>query len=435
MGYGLFTMTIQSARANRPADRRNQLIEWAADLFVQRGYPHVSMADIARAAGVTAPSLYRHFDDKRDLLGAAVLSGVDDLEVCTDRALAEPSSSTRATLRALFEAIAKRPLSASLWRWTGGYLSDEQNREVALRTRVVLRRWADALLGGGAGPGAGSAASGPNESGAGSAASGPNQSSTDLADWERSQLTWALLSVAGSGAVHKTRLSPSKEVDELVGRGERLLHLRPSQAPPRAHAVPASPSTTRRDEILDAASALFSERGYADVGVDEIGAAVGISGPSVYNHFPSKQAILVGIGQRSAARLEAGLIAAYASAPDPGSPDGAAQILAALVDSYVTVITATPDLSVSFNNSSALSDDPAATALVDSQRRYVARWIELLPQADPTIVGPAEAGVGVHAALSIVNDAVRLRRGTSRPEFGAEMAYLMKGVLLATVEQ
>ena len=49
----------------------------------------------------------------------------------------------------------------------------------------------------------------------------------------------------------------------------------------------------------------------------------------------------------------------------------------------------------------------------------------------------AESGVGVHAALSIVNDAVRLRRGTSRPEFGAQMAHLMKGVLgacVATVE-
>ncbi len=433
MGYGLFTMTMQSARASRPADRRSQLIERAADLFVQRGYPHVSMADIARAAGVTAPSLYRHFDDKRDLLGAAVLSGVDDLETCTDRALAQPSSSIRDTLRALFEALAKRPLSASLWRWTVGYLSDEQNREVALRTRAVLRRWADALLGP---AGAGSDASGPEESGAGSETSGPNKpgGATPLADWERSQLTWALLSVAGSSAVHKTRLSPSKEVDELVGRGLRLLALRPSQAPPRGPAMPASPSTTRRDEILDAASTLFSERGYADVGVDEIGAAVGISGPSVYNHFPSKEAILVGIGQRSAARLEAGVIAAYASAPDLSSPGAAAAVLRALVDSYVTVITATPDLSVSFNNSAALSADPAA-ALLDSQRRYVARWIELLPQADPTVAGPAEAGVGVHAALSIVNDAVRLRRGTLRPEFGAEMAYLMTGVLLTTVDR
>jgi len=89
------------------------------------------MADIARAAGVTAPSLYRHFTDKRDLLGAAVLTGVDDLEACTERALATPGS-TEERVRALVELIAKRPDSASLWRWTGAYLTDEQNRDVAL---------------------------------------------------------------------------------------------------------------------------------------------------------------------------------------------------------------------------------------------------------------------------------------------------------------
>ncbi|MFT4201563.1 TetR/AcrR family transcriptional regulator [Gordonia sp. (in: high G+C Gram-positive bacteria)] len=395
-------MTVQSPRASRPADRRRQLIDHAAELFVQRGYPHVSMADIARAAGVTAPSLYRHFDDKQDLLGAAVLSGVDDLEICTDRALSGRMAPSDDALRALVETICKRPDSASLWRWTGAYLSDEQNREVALRTRAVLRRWAEVLFG----------------------------DDPDLAGWERSQLTWALLSVAGSSAVHKTRLSPAREIDELVGRGERLLRLRPSQAPPRPPEVPPMPSETRRDEILDAASNLFAERGYADVGVDEIGAAVGISGPSVYNHFPSKAAILVGIGQRSSARLEAGVMAAYASSNEPG------EILAALVDSYVTVITATPDLSVSFNNAPALATDPSARELLENQRRYVARWIDLLPQADPALAGgpdptgPAEAAVGVHAALSIVNDAVRLRRGTSRPEFAAQMAYLMKGVLL-----
>ncbi|WP_228460592.1 TetR/AcrR family transcriptional regulator [Gordonia crocea] len=384
---------------SRPADRRRQLIEHAAALFVERGYPHVAMADIARAAGVTAPSLYRHFTDKRDLLGAAVLSGVDDLEICTDRALATPGTRAQTT-RKLIEAITKRPDSASLWRWTGAYLSDAQNREVALRTRAVLRRWSDALFG-----------------------------DADLADWERSQLTWALLSVAGSGTVHSRRLSAARELDELTDRALRLLSLRPAQAPPRPFAVPSSPSTTRRDEILDAASQLFAERGYADVGVDEIGAAVGISGPSVYNHFSSKAAILVGIGQRSAARLEAGVIAVYGAAGT--QPDDPAALLTGLVDSYVTAITATPDLSVSFNNSPALATDPAAVALLDSQRRYVARWIELLAAAEA--VPAAEAGVGVHAALSIVNDAVRLRRGTSRPEFGSQMAYLMRGVLLGEV--
>ena len=49
---------------------------------------------------------------------------------------------------------------------------------------------------------------------------------------------------------------------------------------------------TRRQQILKEAARLFAERGFHGVGVDEIGAAVGISGPGLYRHFPGKDAML-----------------------------------------------------------------------------------------------------------------------------------------------
>ncbi len=63
---------------------------------------------------------------------------------------------------------------------------------------------------------------------------------------------------------------------------------------------------TRADEILDAATDLFAERGYAEVSIDDIGAAVGIAGPSVYNHFASKQDILIDAMARGHAQLRGG---------------------------------------------------------------------------------------------------------------------------------
>lgn len=48
----------------------------------------------------------------------------------------------------------------------------------------------------------------------------------------------------------------------------------------------------RRQQILDAAITLFAERGYHDTGMNDIGAIVGITGPGIYRHFPSKEAIL-----------------------------------------------------------------------------------------------------------------------------------------------
>lgn len=49
---------------------------------------------------------------------------------------------------------------------------------------------------------------------------------------------------------------------------------------------------TKKHIIMDAALNLFSEKGYAAVGVDEIGAAAGVKGPAIYHYFKGKEAIL-----------------------------------------------------------------------------------------------------------------------------------------------
>lgn len=49
--------------------------------------------------------------------------------------------------------------------------------------------------------------------------------------------------------------------------------------------------TATRERIVREAFALFSERGFHAVSVRDIAAAVGIKDASLYNHFPTKQAI------------------------------------------------------------------------------------------------------------------------------------------------
>jgi len=49
---------------------------------------------------------------------------------------------------------------------------------------------------------------------------------------------------------------------------------------------------SRREQILDTAARLFAERGFHGVSVVELGAACGISGPALYKHFESKDAML-----------------------------------------------------------------------------------------------------------------------------------------------
>lgn len=48
----------------------------------------------------------------------------------------------------------------------------------------------------------------------------------------------------------------------------------------------------RKAAILEAAADLFAGQGFVSVGIDDIAAAVGVTGPAIYRHFPGKDAIL-----------------------------------------------------------------------------------------------------------------------------------------------
>src|SRR3954468_23621879 len=86
---------------------------------------------------------------------------------------------------------------------------------------------------------------------------------------------------------------------------------------------------TRREQILKEAARLFAERGFHGVGVDEIGAAVGISGPGLYRHFAGKEAMLAELLVGISGRLLAAGRERVAAAADP------AEALDALVRGHI----------------------------------------------------------------------------------------------------
>ena len=49
---------------------------------------------------------------------------------------------------------------------------------------------------------------------------------------------------------------------------------------------------SRREQILDTAAELFAAKGFHGVSVGELGRACGITGPALYKHFASKDAVL-----------------------------------------------------------------------------------------------------------------------------------------------
>ena len=80
-----------------------------------------------------------------------------------------------------------------------------------------------------------------------------------------------------------------EKATEVEGQvpGQTRVSVRGSDPAPRTR------PKNRKAQIAAAAAEAFSERGYHAVGIDEIAAKVGISGPALYRHFPTKYALFV----------------------------------------------------------------------------------------------------------------------------------------------
>lgn len=74
---------------------------------------------------------------------------------------------------------------------------------------------------------------------------------------------------------------------------------------------------TTEERILDAAAALFAEKGYHGTNMRELAELVGVRAGSLYNHFPGKQDVLHRIAHDVMAELLEGARAAVAAQPEP----------------------------------------------------------------------------------------------------------------------
>ena len=80
-----------------------------------------------------------------------------------------------------------------------------------------------------------------------------------------------------------------------------------------------TPSSARREEILDSASVLFAERGYHGASLRDISRRVGISHPGMLHHFASKQTLLGAVIDRLEAHAQGLLDSAEALQNSPQS--------------------------------------------------------------------------------------------------------------------
>ncbi|MEF2276974.1 TetR/AcrR family transcriptional regulator [Deinococcus sp. YIM 134068] len=72
-------------------------------------------------------------------------------------------------------------------------------------------------------------------------------------------------------------------------------------------AEPIVPTKTRREQIHDVASRLFSERGYHATSMRDLAGELGMQGGSLYAHISGKEDLLVEIVNRAARQFDAAL--------------------------------------------------------------------------------------------------------------------------------
>jgi AcrR family transcriptional regulator len=155
-------------------------------------------------------------------------------------------------------------------------------------------------------------------------------------------------------------------------------------------------SRARREEILGAAASLFARRGFHGVSIDDIGAAAGMSGPGIYRHFPSKEAVLSDMLLNiSRQLLDEGSRRAVAAPDAPAALD-------AMLRWHIDFALSRPALITVHSRELANVPEPAQRQIRRLQRLYVEEWVTVLIELFGG-VSQARLRAAVHAMFGLLN--------------------------------
>lgn len=181
---------------------------------------------------------------------------------------------------------------------------------------------------------------------------------------------------------------------------------------------------SRRDELLSVAADLFAERGFAGVTVDDIGAAAGVSGPALYHHFESKEALL---GEMLVSISESLLTKATTIV----EVDSTRQALESLIAMHAEFAVDNRSL-ITVHFRDLVHATPADQRRVrELQNSYIDIWVDVVSAERSTAIPAPHERAAVHAVLGLINSTPfsgRLRRD----EMVSLLRTMAAGALAAT---
>ncbi|WP_280297118.1 TetR/AcrR family transcriptional regulator [Nocardia abscessus] len=373
----------------RPPHRREMILHAAVDAFAHGGYYGTTMADIAAAVGISATALYRHFRNKQQLLGQCLLVGLDDTSSRLDAAFRSDDSGGAVLAELVRVALELRGLPR-LWQLEFRNLTAADKTAVLVRAARITRYLRHTIH-----------------------LRRPELSAADV-----ELLSWCVLSIAVSPSYHRAELPAPAAAQVLDAAVAAVIATEmpehsaghPPNRPPRTETGnTALDRALRSERMLAEAARLFSTRGYAAVGIEDIGAAVGVTGPALYHHFSSKAELLDQIVRRQDEWLRLLLARAIAEGRS------AEESMRSLMRSFAQLGVDEPDLlAITVSETRHLPGEA-----VQRYRRVrldgIAQWARMLQAVRPDLSAPA-ARVLSRAVTTVVIDAVRNPRFRRRAD-------------------
>jgi AcrR family transcriptional regulator len=132
----------------------------------------------------------------------------------------------------------------------------------------------------------------------------------------------------------------------------------------------------REQRILGAAAVAFREKGFHGVGMDELGARAGLSGPSLYRHFSGKDEILATLLNQAMDEL----LAAISTASEDPALD-----LERALRHHARFALEQRDLVVLYQREVGNLAEPYAPAFAGRMGHYTRRWEQLVSRRLPRL--------------------------------------------------
>lgn len=360
------TTAVARPQATNFTVRREVVAAAAATLFRQRGFNGVGIDDIGAAVGLTGPAVFHYFPNKQ----AVLTETADGLLLRLEEALAASRSNPATVLHRVVTTALEAPDALAVSMRHLGYLDPRIRGPISARMQRVA---------------------------SGLCRLGGRDDSVHL----RARAIGGALVALGL-ARKPVDVAPHVVADDMVKAilnaplpARLVARTRPARDAVRVRAAHAF----RYEAILAEAARLFHERGFNGVSLDDIGAAVGVTGSAVSRRFGSKEQLLAAAFARLGDQLGAALYKTLSSVDDPAA--GVEEMLRC----YAEVAAGSRRLMCL--NLSETDRLPSADRLArrKRQRAYTEELALLVNEAQPKL-SVGEARLRARVALIVISEVI-----------------------------